>query len=130
VTAIDFLKRAVAREQGNQAAVARNIGLSRQRLSDALKGRGGYPLGIKACLRLAVQYGESVDDVLRANGKEEVAALLQRLGLPTTKSTAPDFASVLAERIRELPETDREIIETVTARLEQKPAAKKRGVKR
>jgi hypothetical protein len=125
--AIAILERAIARENGNQAAVARKIGVSRQRLSDAIQARGGYPLGIKACLQLAVEYPqEDALDVLRANGKAEIADLLEHLGFRSRRRRALDAAEQVAADIRALPPSDRKILELLTDRL----AARKRRARR
>jgi hypothetical protein len=62
---------------GTQKALGKALGLSKQRISSALAGRG-YPFGVLNCLKLARLIGERDWLVLRAAGKPEIADMLEQ----------------------------------------------------
>lgn len=73
---VSLLRRGLA-QVGSQKELARVLGLSQQRISNALAGKG-YPFGVLNCLRLARLIAVRDWTVLRAAGKPEVADLLEQ----------------------------------------------------
>jgi hypothetical protein len=110
-----MLDRAVKRD-GSISAVARKLRISRSRISDALHRRG-RPLGVDACLQLAIEYGEDHAAVLRANGKEKTADLLDALGVQRPSGPPSPARRRLERRLDHLSEEDLDLLASVAMRL-------------
>jgi hypothetical protein len=71
------LLESLVRRYGTRDALGRTIQMSGSRVGRAIDGQ--YTFNIENCLKLAAATGESPSAVLRAAGKGEVAALIERL---------------------------------------------------
>ena len=78
---VTLLRKGLAQMGNDQTALRRVLGLSKNRISNALAGRG-YPFGLLNCLKLARLIGEPDWVVLRAAGpgagKPAIADLLEQ----------------------------------------------------
>ncbi len=116
---------ALVRRFGTRDALGKKIGMSGSRVGRAIDGQ--YAFNITNCLKLAEATGEPPSAVLRAAGKREEAALIERLyghsrpALSTSERELLDEWEALTPRARE---SLRAIVRDL---LPKKAATKKRG---
>jgi hypothetical protein len=78
-TLASLLKQALDQVGGSHTALGQALGLSRPRVSRLFsEGERGYPLGVKACFKLAAFVNEEDTTVLRLAGKGWLADVLDQ----------------------------------------------------
>lgn len=113
---VDHLLQALRTVDGSRTALARSLGLSRQRVGRVLRGVG-YPLGPENCVRLALMNDVDPADVLEAAGHDRFAELLREAyGSGPTVALTPRQRSLVREWAS-LSKADQKIVDDLLKRL-------------
>jgi hypothetical protein len=116
VPLVDHLLQALRTLDGSRTALARSLGLSRQRVGRVLRGVG-YPLGPENCVRLALMNDADPADVLEAAGHDRFAELLREAyGDGPTVGLTPRQRSLVREWTS-LSKADQKIVDDLLKRL-------------